>query len=187
MWLRENEETRRILPWLESGETLLDLGAGTGFIARYLHSRAGVLPTLTDLVPYGNRDRSIPFIHQPDPLRVPVADASYDVVLMMFVFHHMDRYEDQERLLVEARRIARRRIVVSEDTPGSRFERWVNAAWDRVLNVRHGVPTPCTFRSTGQWVDVFKANDLAVVHQERYRPVWPTLGTYHHTLFVLDR
>ncbi|MGH2590779.1 MAG: class I SAM-dependent methyltransferase, partial [Actinomycetota bacterium] len=173
MWAREHEEGRRILPWLEPGESLLDLGAGTGFMARYLRDRRGVRPTLTDLVPYQNRDRSMPFIGLSDPLHVPVADASYDVVLMMFVFHHMDRYEDQERLLVEARRIARRRIVVSEDTPGSRFERWVNAAWDRVLNVRHGVPTPFTFRSTEEWTDVFKANDLAVVCQERYRPVWP--------------
>lgn len=187
MWLRENEEGRRILPWLQPGTTLLDLGAGTGFMARYLRDRAGVSPTLSDLVPYGNRDRSMPFVRQTEPLRVPVADGSHDVVLLMFVFHHMARYEDQERLLREARRIARRRIVVTEDTPGSRFERGINAAWDRLLNVRHGVPTPCTFRSTQEWTAVFEANDLSIVHVERYRPIWPTLGTYHHTLFVLDR
>jgi len=28
---------------------------------------------------------------------------------------------------------------------------------------------------------------LEVVHVESYRPLWPTLGTYHHSLFVLDR
>jgi len=175
------------VPWLERDETLLDVGAGTGFMARYLRDRAGVRPTLTDLASYGNRDRSMPFILQGDPLRVPVADASHDVVLLMFVFHHMERWEDQEELLREAKRVARRRIVVTEDTPGSRFERWVNVAWDRILNLRHGVPTPFTFRSTEAWVDLFEANDLSVVHVERFRPVWPTLGSYHHTLFVLDR
>jgi SAM-dependent methyltransferase len=187
MWLRENEEGRRILPWLEPGVSLLDLGAGTGFMARYLRDRAGVQPTLSDLVPYGNRDRSMPFIRQTEPLHVPVPDGSHDVVLMMFVLHHMERYQDQERLLLEARRVARRRIVVTEDTPGSTFERRVNAAWDRILNVRHGVPTPCTFRSTREWTELFRVNDLQIVHVERYRPIWPTLGTYHHTLFVLDR
>lgn len=187
MWLRENEEGRRVLPWLDRGESMLDLGAGTGFMARYLRARSGVRPTLTDLVPYDNRDRSMPFIRQTDPLQVPVPDASYDVVLMMFVFHHMARYEDQELLLAEAKRVARRRVIVTEDTPGSWLERKVNAAWDWVLNVRHGVPTPFTFRSTEEWAHAFKAQDLSIVHQERYRPVWPTLGTYHHTLFVLDR
>lgn len=187
MWLRENEEGRRILPWLDPGTSMLDVGAGTGFMARYLRDRARVNPTLTDLVDYGNRDRSMPFVRQIEPLRVPAGDASYDVVLMMFVFHHMERYEEQEGLLREAKRVARRRIVVTEDTPGSRFERTVNTAWDRLLNVRHGVPTPCTFRSTGEWVQMFKANDLSIMHVERYRPIWPSLGTYHHTLFVLDR
>ncbi len=187
MWLRENEEGRRIIPWLEPGATLLDLGAGTGLMARYLRDRAGIRPTLTDLVPYRNRDRSMPFIRQTDPFRVPVADASHDVVLMMFVFHHMERFEDQEVLLREAERIARRRIVVTEDTPGSRFERAVNAAWDRVLNLRHGVPTPCMFRSTEAWTRLFEDHGLRIAHRERYRPIWPTLGTYHHTLFVLDR
>ena len=187
MWLRENEEGRRIVPWLVRGASLLDVGAGTGFMARYLRDRAGVRPTLSDLVPYRNRDRSMPFIRQADPLRVPVADASHDVVLLMFVFHHMDAYEDQERLLREARRIARRRIVVAEDTPGSKGERIVNTAWDWILNRRHGVPTPFTFRSTDEWVELFKANDLSLAYVERYRPLWPTLGTYHHTLFVLDR
>jgi hypothetical protein len=28
---------------------------------------------------------------------------------------------------------------------------------------------------------------MSVGHTETYRAKWPTLGTYHHTLFVLDR
>jgi SAM-dependent methyltransferase len=187
VFLRENEEGSRIAPHLEEGEALLDLGAGTGFMARWLQRSTGVRPTLCDLVDYGNRDRSLPFIQQTDPNRVPVGDASFDVVLLMFVFHHIDGWENQERLLDEAVRIARRRVIVTEDTPASRAEWIVNAAWDWILNLRHGVPTPFTFRSVEQWTDLFKARDLSMAHVETYRPVWPSLGTYRHTLFVLDR
>lgn len=187
MFLRENEEGQRIAPHLEAGQTMLDLGAGTGFMARWLQARTGVRPTLCDLVDYSNRDRSLPFIHQTDPRHVPVQDGSFDVVLLMFVFHHMQGWEDQERLLDEAVRIARHRIVIAEDTPTSRFDRACNVFWDWVLNLRHGVPTPFTFRSADEWTGLFKVRSLSIAHAEIYRPWWPTLGTYHHGLFVLDR
>ena len=37
MFLREDEEGRRIAPHLECGWSMLDIGAGTGFMARWLH------------------------------------------------------------------------------------------------------------------------------------------------------
>lgn len=187
MFLRENEEGQRIAPHLGAGQTLLDLGAGTGFMARWLQAKTGVEPTLCDLVDYSNRDRRLPFIHQTDPGRVPVEDGSFDVVLLMFVFHHMARWEDQERLLDEAVRIARHRIVIAEDTPTSKIDRVANVCWDWVLNLRHGVPTPFTFRSAEEWTELFKARSLSIAHTELYRPRWPTLGMYHHGVFVLDR
>ena len=187
MFLRENEEGRRIAPHLSRGQCLLDLGAGTGFMARWLKQAAGVEPTLCDLVDYHNRDRSLPFILQTDPARVPVPDGSFDVVLLMFVFHHIERWADQEALLDEAVRIARHRIVIAEDTPGSRVDRAFNVAWDWLLNWRHGVPKPFTFRAVDGWMELFTTRDLSVAHAETYRPVWPTLATYPHTLFVLDR
>lgn len=187
MFLREDEEGNHIAPHLEAGQTMLDLGAGTGFMARWLKRETGVLPTLADVVEYHNRDLSLPFIKQDDPFHVPVADGSFDVVLLMFVFHHIESYEDQLPLLDEAIRIARRRLIVLEDTPGSRVDRAFNTAWDWLLNWRHGVPTPFTFRSADEWTDVFKARDLSIGTVDTYRPMWPTLKTYPHALFVLDR
>jgi ubiquinone/menaquinone biosynthesis C-methylase UbiE len=187
MFLRENEEGRRIAPHLAMGQTMLDLGAGTGFMARWLRDRAGVTPTLCDLVDYGNRDPSLPFIHQEDPAHVPVDDEAFDVVLLMFVLHHIDRLEEQEALLDEAVRVARRRVVIAEDTPTSRVDRAFNVAWDWLLNLRHGVPTPFTFRAAEEWLELFRDRDLSIAYTETYRPIWPTLGTYHHSVFVLDR
>src|SRR5919204_4714652 len=110
MFLRENEVGTKIAPYLERGQTVLDLGAGTGYISRWLRDRIGIQPTLTDVVAYDNRDTSIPFFHLTDPFSVPVQDGAFDAVMLLFVFHHVDRFADQERLLDEAIRVARSRV-----------------------------------------------------------------------------
>jgi hypothetical protein len=94
---------------------------------------------------------------------------------------------DDRDTLLQAFRIAGERVIIAEDTPHSRIDRIMNTGWDWLLNWRHGVPTPFTFRSADEWVDVFKGRDLSIASVETYRPKWPTLMTYPHTLFVLDR
>jgi ubiquinone/menaquinone biosynthesis C-methylase UbiE len=187
MFLRENEIGGKVAPWLEAGQSVLDLGAGTGYISRWLRDRVGVRATLTDVVPYGNREPTLPFLRSQDPLRVPVPDASFDAVMLLFVLHHVPSFHDQERLLEEAIRVARSRLIVLEDTPRTRLDRAMNTAWDWVLNLRHRVDTPFTFRDADAWTRLFKEHDLSIVDVETYRPKWPTLMTYPHTLFVLDR
>jgi ubiquinone/menaquinone biosynthesis C-methylase UbiE len=187
MFLRENEVGSKVAPHLERGATLLDLGAGTGYISRWLAERTGVVPTLTDVVSYHNREKSLPFIELDDPFRVPRPDADFDVVMLLFVFHHVDRLEDQERLLDEAVRLAKRRIVVLEDTPETRLDLMFNKGWDWLLNRRHRVPCPFTFRAAHEWTDLFKQRDFSIAHADTFRPTWPTLKTYPQTLFVLDR
>ena len=95
--------------------------------------------------------------------------------------------EAQGKVVGEAARLARHRVVVMEDTPTGRVDLLLNTAWDKVLNWRHGVPTPCTFRTVDEWLPVFMEHGLDAVHVQMYRPKWPTLMSYHHTLFVLDR
>jgi ubiquinone/menaquinone biosynthesis C-methylase UbiE len=186
MFLRENEVGRRVAAHLEPGDRVLDFGAGTGLVSLWLARRGGVQPTLADLVEFRNRRREFPFIKMDDPYHVPAEDRSYDAVLLLFALHH-NEYEAQAKVLAEAVRLARRRVIVLEDTPMSRVDHTFNVFWDKVLNLRHGVPTPLAFRSVHEWMDMFAEHGLVSVHQESYRPKWPTLMTYHHTLFVLER
>jgi SAM-dependent methyltransferase len=186
VFLRDNEIGRRVAPHLQPGERVLDLGAGTGLISRWLARRVGVQPSLADLVRYRNCCRELPFLEMADPFHVPSEDGSFDAALLLFVLHH-NRYEAQGKVLTEATRLATRRLIVVEDTPEGRLEWACNVFWDKLLNVRHGVPTPFAFRTRDEWLAVFMEQGLAAVHVESYRPKWPTLGTYHHTLFVLER
>jgi ubiquinone/menaquinone biosynthesis C-methylase UbiE len=186
VFLRENEVGRRVAAHLERGWEVLDVGSGTGRIGRWLAARAGVRPTLCDVVEFGNRVGGLPYVRLEDPLRLPFADRSFDAVIMLFVLHHIGRWDHQERLLREAARVARHRVVLIEDTPGSRTERALNVAWDWALNLRHGVPKPFTFRTVEGWRAVFRRLGLREAAMETYRPKWPSLGTYHHTAFALE-
>lgn len=185
MFLRENEVGRRVAPHLEAGETVLDLGGGTGRVSMWLARKARVRPTLADVVPYPNRRREFPFLAMDDPFHVPAEDRSFDVVLMLFALHH-NRYESHGKIVAEAIRLMRRRLIVIEDTPFDRVDRAFNVAWDKVLNMRHAVPTPFAFRPVGEWLDIFMEHGMQAVHVESYRPRWPTLMTYHHSVFVLE-
>lgn len=186
MFLRENEIGGRLAPHLEAGMSVLDIGSGTGRLSRWLASRAGIRPTLTDVVEFDNRVLDLPYVRLNDPLVLPFPDRAFDAVMMLFVLHHIERWADQERLVREAARVTGRRLLIIEDTPTSRVDRVMNVAWDWVLNLRHGVPRPFTFRTASGWTEVFGRSGLRVLHAETYRARWPTLMTYHHTLFVLE-
>jgi ubiquinone/menaquinone biosynthesis C-methylase UbiE len=187
MSLRDNEVGGRVAPHLEAGMDVLDLGSGTGRISRWLARRAGIRPTLADVVEFGNRVGGYRYVRLEDPFRLPFEDRSFDAVLMLFVLHHVVAWPDQERLVAEAARVARSRVVVIEDTPTSALDRAFNVAWDWTLNLRHGVPKPFTFRSARGWERVFRRAGLRVAHRQTYRARWPTLLTYHHTVYALDR
>jgi SAM-dependent methyltransferase len=186
MFLREGEIGSRVAPFVHPGWEVLDLGSGTGQISRWLARRAGIRPTMADVTEFDNRVLDHPYLLLRDPLHVPVEDGSFDAVMMLFVLHHLERWGEQERLVREAARVARRRLILIEDTPTSEAGRVLNVAWDWVLNRRHGIPTPFTFRTVEGWRRVFAREGLRVLHTDTYRARWPTLMTYHHTLFVLE-
>lgn len=187
MFLRENEIGGKLAPHLAPGMTVLDVGSGTGRLSRWLAARTGIRPTLADVVDFDNRVLDFPYVLLEDPLTLPFPDEAFDAVIMLFVLHHIEEWDDQERLVREAARVGSRRLLVIEDTPTSRVDRAINVAWDWLLNLRHGVPRPFTFRTVRGWAEVFGRCGLRVRHTETYRARWPTLMTYHHTLFVLER
>ena len=186
MFLRENEVVRKLAPWIDPGHTFLDVGSGTGLVARRLASLTGAAATACDVNEFGNRI-DLPYLRQTDALRVPADDRSFDVVVMCFVLHHIPSFEDQLVVAAEAMRVARRRVLIMEDTPFHKVDLVFNKAWDWLLNQRHGIPIPFTFRTREAWTEVFSRDGFRVGHTESYRPKWPTLGMYHHSLFVLDR
>lgn len=113
------------------GRRLLDLCTGTGEIA-VRSARLGAKVTAVDLTP-SMLDRArrkgsrlgIRFVEM-DARRLAFADASFDAVLLSFALHDMPAAARRSALL-EARRVARERIVVLDYEPPERGwrRRWI--------------------------------------------------------------
>lgn len=147
--------------------TLLDVGCGDGTISALIGAeRPGLTVRGVDVL-------LRPKTHIPvelfDGQRLPVADGGVDVVMFVDVLHHTD---DPMVLLREARRAARRLVVIKDHRMAGpaaygrlRFMDWVG-------NAPHGVRLPYNYWPEARWRAAFAELGL--------RPVsWVTrLGLY---------
>ena len=118
---------------LRCGERLLDIGGGTGYVARRL-AGAGSKPVVLDesrrmLGVAARRDGVRPV--RGDAALAPLADASFDAALLTDVLHHV---AEAATLLDEARRVLRPggRLLIHDVDLASRQGRRL-ARWESLL------------------------------------------------------
>jgi ubiquinone/menaquinone biosynthesis C-methylase UbiE len=182
---REGELVPVVAPFLDPSWTVLDVGAGNGKLSSDVGASTAATITLCDVYPHSVPGKT--YLSMPSPTVLPSEDHAYDAVMMLFMLHHMETFEQQEQLLREALRVARKRLVILEDTAVGRFEWLANRVFDYVLNAPHGVPTPFTFRSTNAWHETLERIGFRVRHIQTFRGTWqPTLRTYTQTCLVAE-
>jgi len=185
------------------GPRVLDLGCGDGRVARLL-DRAGFDVTLVDVLDYNTEARDLPFFAVAQDADLPFDAGSFDTVLLLTVLHHAD---DPSRVLANAARVSRRRIVLIESVFGVRPEdlpdndptlrrfaalgggqhrycRIIDWFYNRVLH--DDVNVPYTFKSPRQWERTFHAHGLRILHTEHLGLDQPIVPEYH-VLFVVEK
>lgn len=126
--------------------SILDVGCGDGLLSAVLRSKRRDL-TLRGIDVLPRNHTHIP-VEMFDGVRIPFEDDSFDAVLFSDVLHHID---DPSVLLREARRVARRCVLIKDHFR----EGW--AAYQRlrfmdwVGNARYGVALPYNYWSENQW------------------------------------
>ena len=154
----------RLLAHLSDHQRVLDVGAGDGQIAQALmRGRPGLSVTGVDI---GVRPgAAIPMLAY-DGRRLPFADRSFDLVLLVDMLHHA---EDPTAVLIEASRVARRRILIKDHYWESRWDRWLLTVSDYLGNQAYGVPLPYAFLRMEQWHALFRASGLNILSTEQFR------------------
>jgi ubiquinone/menaquinone biosynthesis C-methylase UbiE len=182
----EKNFSTRLLDWryglvadhIEDRQRVLDLGAGTGWVGKRLAERKGCDVRLVDVLDCNETDLPLTVY---DGKTIPFDDKSFDVVTLVFVLHHA---VNQEEILREAARVARSKIILIEDTPRNRLERWIDQACDALMSFEHGFHNPATYRNVAQWRSIFETLRLALVHEHEIEPFFPFY--YTKAVFVLD-
>ncbi len=162
-------------PWVAAlgpGASVIDVGCGAGWVGAHL-ARLG--HPVTGVDPLDKRLADLPF--RPGRAEhLPFPDRAADWVLLGCMLHHVEA-ASHGAILAEARRVARRGVVVVEDVyesaAGLRMTRWI----DRLLNLDAG-PHPHANRRTPEW--------LALLAQHGFEPVlvreW---RRWHHGIFPM--
>ncbi len=137
--------------------SVVDIGCGDGRLARDVaEKRTDVTVAGADVLV---RPSAVIPVREFDGLHLPWEDNSVDVAMFIDVLHHCD---DPVGLLRDAKRVARRAIVIKDHNVSGSFA-WNRLSFmDKVGNARHGVALPCNYYTRQEWLDVFSQLDLHI-------------------------
>jgi SAM-dependent methyltransferase len=157
---------RQLAGWVDEvvarGAAVLDVGSGLGQVAHELRSCGHRVVTLDP--------RYRPIEGEPhlwgSAGALPLADASFDVVLFGFVLHHIPASLHLS-VLREARRVARGQVVLLEDTFASNHERRRTMFFDSLFNLEFR-GHPHSNRTSAGWLDLLAEGGFCPrLHWER--------------------
>jgi ubiquinone/menaquinone biosynthesis C-methylase UbiE len=140
---------------------VLDIGCGVGYALEVLNEEMDCVGYGCDVV---NPPVEIPRFSMFDGARLPYRDGAVDVALLVFVLHHAD---DPGILLREASRVARRAVIVVEDTPRTAAEQQWGQMHVRSFATRHSIPWLGRVRREQEWRQVFQFSSMPVLQVER--------------------
>lgn len=162
--------------WINPGETILDVGCGTGIVAKILGNHFSTKIAECDVKNYLIQE--IPFIKMVNN-KIPVKNKIYDIALLNDVLHHINK-EHQADTLIEAARVAKK-VLVFEFEPT-----FVGKLADIILNKLHygDLHAPVSVRTTNEWQNLFKTLGFESKVVKLKKPFW---YPFSHIAFMLTK
>jgi 2-polyprenyl-3-methyl-5-hydroxy-6-metoxy-1,4-benzoquinol methylase len=155
--------THRLAPLLADVTTALDVGAGDGLLSSQLIEMTGCPISGIDvhLQPH-------PHIHirHYDGHTLPYPENAFDGVLMVDMLHHTI---DIGRMLSEARRVARRFVIIKDHYWDTRRDLAALRAADYVGNIPYGVALPYNYLRLDEWAEMFRLHGLTEIERATFK------------------
>ena len=145
-----------IFPYLEKGDKVLDIGCGLGRITKMIKDEGHIITPL-DVRDLSIDDDISPLIY--NGKKIPFADKSFDVSLIITVLHHT---VSPEAILREARRVSKK-IIIIEDIYKNSLQKYFTFLNDSVLNLEF-FGHPHSNMNDLEWKKTFKKLNLKLVN-----------------------
>ena len=153
-----------IIPQLETGDKVLDIGCGSGMLGEAVLKHSDCPSGLT----YRGLEKSK---RGGEPIEVleyeggqlPFADQTFDVVILADVLHHEER---QGFLLGEASRVSKRLLIVKDHKPEGFLAFWRVCFLDWAANDPYEVKCLYRYRTRREWLAAFEERSLILISEE---------------------
>ena len=144
---------------IHTNAKVLDVGCGDGLIdSLILRDRPDVSIQGVDILL--RKHTHIPVLKY-DSKHIPFDTCEFDTVMFIDVLHHTD---DPAVLLKEAKRVARKSILIKDHTKNGFLAGLTLRLMDWAGNSHHNVVLPYNYMTEDQWYDMFAQLDLETVY-----------------------
>ena len=159
---------KQIVPLLSANSSILDVGCGSGELAKYISELKSDLK-ISGIDTLIRDDTDIPVVAY-DGNTIPFDDNYFDVVMLVDVLHHVDHHKI---LLQEALRVTKKYILIKDHTQDGFLAKQRLSFMDRVGNCRFGVDVIYNYLSEKKWRKLFNELDLEVIHWKSQLNLYP--------------
>ena len=160
---RNKALVKRLAPFLDDCTSVLDLGASDGRLAADISGLVNARFVGCDV---HLQPKSLIPVHQYDGKTLPFDDNSFDCVMLIDMLHHTN---DIREMLLEAKRVASKFLLVKDHYWLSRIGYWNLATLDYIANKPYGIPVPFNFLRLEEWTELFEKTDCEVLAEEKFR------------------
>lgn len=146
--------------FIQKNDHILDIGSGRGYLDWEIKKKIGAEVTCVDVFNYSSVDIPVVIF---DGVHLPFVDKTFDVVLLSYVLHHSG--VNQIKLLKEAKRACRGRIIIYEDEAvggaGQLFTAFHGPAFNFIVGIKNG--SSCIFHNSSEWQKIFEGLGLRIL------------------------
>jgi SAM-dependent methyltransferase len=155
------------------GSRVLDVGCGDGSIDKLILKRR---PDITiDGIDILMRHHAHISVTQCSGKDFPFPDKAFDAAIFVDVLHHTD---DPMKLLEEARRVARRSIIIKDHNLNGIAARIILRLMDWIGNAPHGVVLTYNYWPRSRWQWAFKSLGLDIGEYRDRLGLYPTPASW---------